>query len=83
VHYFERKGRGSSRRHAYVPLNNLQRSASSHIVLFSLFASLRLLSQYGNDKYNFAQLHIHSGSEHSLAGGHSDAELHLVHRKEG
>eukprot|EP00953_Heterococcus_sp_UTEX-ZZ885_P025365 13787-Heterococcus_DN1.PRE.1 len=39
--------------------------------------------QYGKDRYNFAQLHIHSGSEHSLAGGHSDAELHLVHRKEG
>jgi Eukaryotic-type carbonic anhydrase len=56
-----------------------------------LFSSLSCCSalrcttppQYGKDRYNFAQLHIHSGSEHSLAGGHSDAELHLVHRKEG
>jgi len=39
--------------------------------------------EFQGEKFIFAQMHIHSGAEHSVAGGFADAELHLVHRLEG
>ena len=38
---------------------------------------------YRNFKYYFAQLHLHSKSEHALDGKLNDGEVHLVHVKEG
>jgi carbonic anhydrase len=37
-------------------------------------------AELGGKRYELAQFHFHSPSEHTVAGKHSEMEVHLVHR---
>jgi carbonic anhydrase len=49
------------------------------IIMLQVAAALQVGS---NKTYSFVRLHFHSSSEHSIAGGYADAEIHMVHRRQ-